>query len=166
MPHKRNPIGSENVTGLARVMRGYMLTAYENVSLWHERDISHSSAERIIIPDATTLLNYMLNRFTKIIKELTVFPEMMQQNMGHSLGLVFSQQVMLALIDQGLTREEAYEVVQPLAMEAWSSQSPFLPLLLASAKVGELLSPEEIQACFDPKYHLKYVDVVFDRLGL
>ena len=166
MPHKRNPIGSENVTGLARVMRGYMLTAYENVSLWHERDISHSSAERIIIPDATTLLNYMLNRFTKIIKELTVFPEMMQKNMDHSLGLVFSQQVMLALIDQGLTREEAYEVVQPLAMEAWSSQSPFLPLLLASAKVGELLSPEEIQACFDTKYHLKYVDVVFDRLGL
>jgi len=166
MPHKRNPIGSENVTGLARVMRGYMVTAYENVALWHERDISHSSAERVIIPDATILLNYLLNRFAKIINELTVFPEMMQKNMDHSLGLVFSQQVMLALIDQGLTREEAYGIVQPLAMEAWSTQSPFLPLLLASSKVGELLTPEEIQACFDTKYHLKYVDEIFDRLGL
>lgn len=102
MPHKRNPIGSENVTGLARVMRGYMVTAYENVALWHERDISHSSAERVIIPDATILLNYLLNRFAKIINELTVFPEMMQKNMDHSLGLVFSQQVMLALIDLSL----------------------------------------------------------------
>ncbi|NMB19540.1 MAG: adenylosuccinate lyase, partial [Firmicutes bacterium] len=166
MPHKRNPIGSENVTGLARVMRGYMVTAYENVALWHERDISHSSAERVIIPDATILLNYLLNRFAKIINELTVFPEMMQKNMDHSLGLVFSQQVMLALIDQGLTREEAYGIVQPLAMEAWSTQSPFLPLLLASSKVGEFLTPEEIQACFDTKYHLKYVDEIFDRLGL
>ena len=166
MPHKRNPIGSENITGLARVMRGYMLTAYENVALWHERDISHSSAERIIIPDATTLLNYMLNRLARIIKELTVFPEMMQKNMDYSLGLVFSQQVMLALIDKGLTREAAYGIVQPRAMEAWSSQSPFLPILLASAEVREYLSPEEVQACFDPKYHLKYVDVIFHRLGV
>jgi len=166
MPHKRNPIGSENVTGLARVMRGYMLTAYENVSLWHERDISHSSAERIIIPDATTLLNYMLNRFSKIMKELTVFPEMMQKNMDHSLGLVFSQQVMLALIDQGLTREEAYEVVQPLAMDAWSTQDSFLRLVQASTRVGELLSEEAIRACFDPRQHLKHVDLIFERLGL
>jgi adenylosuccinate lyase len=166
MPHKRNPIGSENVTGLARVMRGYMLTAYENVSLWHERDISHSSAERIIIPAATTLLNYMLNRFTKIMKELTVFPEMMQKNMDHSLGLVFSQQVMLALIDQGLTREEAYEVVQPLAMDAWSTQDSFLLLVQASTRVGELLSEEAIRACFDPRQHLKHVDLIFERLGL
>jgi adenylosuccinate lyase len=166
MPHKRNPIGSENITGLARVMRGYMVTAYENVSLWHERDISHSSAERIIIPDSTTLLNYMLNRFSKIIKELTVFPETMQKNMDHSLGLVFSQQVMLALINQGVTREEAYEIVQPLAMDAWSTQSPFLELVLASTRVGELLSEEAIKSCFDYNYHVKYVDVIFKRLKL
>ena len=166
MPHKRNPIGSENITGLARVMRGYMVTAYENVSLWHERDISHSSAERIIIPDSTTLLNYMLNRFSKIIRELTVFPETMQKNMDHSLGLVFSQQVMLALINQGVTREEAYEIVQPLAMDAWSTQSPFLELVLASTRVGELLSEEAIKSCFDYNYHVKYVDVIFKRLKL
>ena len=166
MPHKRNPIGSENVTGLARVMRGYMMTAYENVSLWHERDISHSSAERIIIPDATTLLNYMLNRFAKIIKELTVFPEMMEKNMDHSLGLVFSQQVMLALIDQGLTREEAYEIVQPLAMDAWRTKDSFLQFVLASTMVRKFLSEEVIKACFDYKYHVKYVDVIFQRLGL
>ena len=166
MPHKRNPIGSENITGLARVMRGYMVTAYENVSLWHERDISHSSVERIILPDSTTLLNYMLNRFSKIIKELTVFPETMQKNMDHSLGLVFSQQVMLALINQGVTREEAYEIVQPLAMDAWSTQSPFLELVLASTRVGELLSEEAIKSCFDYNYHVKYVDVIFKRLKL
>lgn len=166
MPHKRNPIGSENITGLARVMRGYMMTSYENVALWHERDISHSSAERITIPDATILLNYMLNRFAKIIKELTVFPEMMQKNMDHSLGLVFSQQVMLALINQGLTREEAYEIVQPLAMDAWSTNSPFLQLVLASTIVREYLSEEAIKACFDYNYHVKYVDVIFKRLGL
>ncbi len=166
MPHKRNPIGSENITGLARVIRGYMLTAYENVTLWHERDISHSSAERIIIPDSTSLLNYMLNRFAKIVNELTVFPEMMKRNMDHSLGLVFSQQVMLALIDHGLTREEAYAIVQPLAMEAWSTQSSFVELVFASDKIKELLSPETTQACFDYNQHIKHVDLIFERLGL
>jgi adenylosuccinate lyase len=166
MPHKRNPIGSENVSGLARVMRGYMVSAYENVPLWHERDISHSSVERIIIPDATILLNYMLNRFSKIIEELTVFPEMMQRNMDRSLGLVFSQQVLLALIDQGLTREEAYGIVQPIAMEAWRTQSPLLDLLLASPEVRKFLSEEAVRACFDYNYHLKHVDMIFARLGL
>lgn len=166
MPHKRNPIGSENVSGLARVMRGYMVSAYENVPLWHERDISHSSVERIIVPDATILLNYMLNRFSKIIEELTVFPEMMQRNMDRSLGLVFSQQVLLALIDQGLTREEAYGIVQPIAMEAWRTQSPLLDLLLASPEVRKFLSEEAVRACFDYNYHLKHVDMIFARLGL
>ncbi|NLL41946.1 MAG: adenylosuccinate lyase [Firmicutes bacterium] len=166
MPHKRNPIGSENVSGLARVMRGYMVSACENVPLWHERDISHSSVERIIIPDATTLLNYMLNRFAKLIDELTVFPEMMRRNMDYSLGLVFSQQVMLALIDEGLTREEAYAIVQPIAMEAWAKQSPFLELLLASPQVREHLSDEGVRGCFDYNYHLKHVDMIFTRLGL
>lgn len=166
MPHKRNPIGSENMTGLSRVVRGYMATAYENVPLWHERDISHSSAERIIIPDSTTLINYMLNRFNRIVAELTVFPEMMKKNMDHSLGLIYSQQVMLALIDQGLAREEAYSIVQPLAMEAWSQQSSFKELVLASAEVRKLLTDADIAGCFDYNQHLKHVDLIFERLGL
>ncbi|HAB8775059.1 TPA_asm: adenylosuccinate lyase, partial [Listeria monocytogenes] len=115
MPHKRNPIGSENVTGLARVIRGHMVTAYENVPLWHERDISHSSAERIILPDSTILLDYILNRFGNIVKNLTVFPENMKRNMDRTLGLIYSQRVLLALIDKGLAREAAYDVVQPRA---------------------------------------------------
>lgn len=166
MPHKRNPIGSENMTGIARVMRGFMVTAYENVPLWHERDISHSSAERIIIPDATTLLNYMLNRFNKIIAELTVFPEMMKRNMDHSLGLIYSQQVLLALVDVGLSREEAYKMVQPLAMEAWEKQTSFKDLVQENPQVRSLLGPEVIQGCFDYNQHLKYVDLIFERVGL
>jgi adenylosuccinate lyase len=166
MPHKRNPIGSENMTGLARVIRGYMLTAYENVPLWHERDISHSSAERIIIPDATIALNYMLNRFGNIVKNLTVFPENMKRNMDRTLGLIYSQRVLLALIDKGLPREEAYDTVQPKAMEAWELQVPFRSLVEAEEKITSKLSPEEIADCFDYNYHLKHVDTIFDRLGL
>lgn len=166
MPHKRNPIGSENMTGLARVIRGHMVTAFENVALWHERDISHSSAERIIIPDATSLLNYMLNRFGRIVEQLTVFPEMMKNNMNRSLGLIYSQQVMLALIEQGLTREEAYGIVQPRAMEAWSKQVSFLDLVLNDVEIGKHLAPEAIKACFDYNQHLVCVDLIFERLGL
>lgn len=166
MPHKRNPIGSENMTGVARVMRGYMLTAYENVALWHERDISHSSAERIILPDATILMNYMLNRFRRIVEQLVVFPDMMKRNMDLSLGLIYSQQVMLALVDKGLSREEAYNIVQPLAMEAWEKQKSFLPIVLAASEVGNWLSPEEVKACFDYNRHLKHLDLIFSRLGL
>ncbi|EIJ79820.1 adenylosuccinate lyase [Bacillus methanolicus PB1] len=129
MPHKRNPIGSENMTGMARVIRGYMITAYENVALWHERDISHSSAERIILPDATIALNYMLNRFGNIVKNLTVYPENMKRNMDRTLGLIYSQRVLLALIDKGLSREEAYDTVQPKAMDAWEKQVPFRSLI-------------------------------------
>lgn len=135
MPHKRNPIGSENMTGMARVIRGYMLTAYENVPLWHERDISHSSAERIILPDATIALNYMLNRFGNIVKNLTVFPENMKRNMDRTLGLIYSQRVLLALIDTGMAREEAYDTVQPKAMEAWEKQVPFRQLVEAEEKL-------------------------------
>jgi len=166
MPHKRNPIGSENMTGMARVIRGYMLTAYENVPLWHERDISHSSAERIIIPDATIALNYMLNRFGNIVKNLTVFPENMKRNMDRTLGLIYSQRVLLALIDKGLVREEAYDTVQPKAMEAWETQVPFRTLIEADEKITSKLSAEEIADCFDYNYHLKNVDFIFDRLGL
>src|SRR5699024_3973889 len=119
MPHKRNPVSSENMSGMARVVRGYMMTAYENVSLWHERDISHSSAERIILPDSTIAVDYMLNRFKKIVKNLTVFPENMARNMEKTYGFIFSQHVLLTLIDKGMSREDAYSVVQPLAMQAW-----------------------------------------------
>ncbi|MET3696591.1 adenylosuccinate lyase [Bacillus oleivorans] len=166
MPHKRNPIGSENMTGMARVIRGYMMTAYENVPLWHERDISHSSAERIILPDATIALNYMLNRFGNIVKNLTVFPENMKRNMERTLGLIYSQRVLLALIDKGLPREEAYDTVQPLAMEAWEKQVPFKGLVQASEAIQSKLSQTEIDDCFDYSYHLKHVDTIFDRLGL
>lgn len=166
MPHKRNPIGSENMTGLARVIRGYMLTAYENVPLWHERDISHSSAERIIIPDATIALNYMLNRFGNIVKNLTVFPENMKRNMERTHGLIYSQRVLLALIDKGLAREEAYDTVQPKTMESWETQVPFRTLIEAEEKITSKLSAEEIADCFDYNYHLKNVDTIFDRLGL
>ncbi|MBC1478766.1 adenylosuccinate lyase [Listeria welshimeri] len=166
MPHKRNPIGSENVTGLARVIRGHMVTAYENVPLWHERDISHSSAERIILPDSTILLDYILNRFGNIVKNLTVFPENMKRNMDRTLGLIYSQRVLLALIDKGLAREAAYDVVQPRAMEAWEKQVPFRELVEQDTTITENLSREEIEDCFDYNYHLKNVDLIFDRLGL
>ncbi|AYV69243.1 adenylosuccinate lyase [Niallia circulans] len=166
MPHKRNPIGSENMAGLARVIRGYMLTAYENVPLWHERDISHSSAERIIIPDATIALNYMLNRFSNIVKNLTVFPENMKRNMDRTLGLIYSQRVLLALIDKGLTREEAYDTVQPRAMESWEKQVPFRELVDSDAVISSKLTKEEIDDCFDYHFHIKHVDTIFNRLGL
>ncbi|MBS2967537.1 adenylosuccinate lyase [Metabacillus sp. KIGAM252] len=166
MPHKRNPIGSENMTGLARVIRGYMMTAYENVPLWHERDISHSSAERIILPDATIALNYMLNRFGNIIKNLTVFPENMKRNMDRTLGLIYSQRVLLALIDSGMAREAAYDLVQPKAMEAWETQVHFRTLVEADPAVNERLTPAVIDDCFDYNYHLKNVDAIFNRLGL
>jgi adenylosuccinate lyase len=166
MPHKRNPIGSENMTGMARVIRGYMTTAYENVPLWHERDISHSSAERIILPDATIALNYMLNRFGNIVKNLTVYPENMKRNMDRTLGLIYSQRVLLALIDKGMSREEAYDTVQPRAMEAWEKQVQFRSLIEQDEKIAGLLSEAEIDDCFDYNYHIKHVDMIFERLGL
>jgi adenylosuccinate lyase len=153
MPHKRNPIGSENMVGMARLLRGYMMTAYENVSLWHERDISHSSAERVILPDGTITLNYMLNRFANIVKNLTVFPDNMKRNMGRTFGLIYSQRVLLALIDKGLAREEAYDTVQPLTAKAWE-------------EITAHLSKEELDDCFDYNYHLQHVDTIFERLGL
>ncbi|SDX96415.1 adenylosuccinate lyase [Evansella caseinilytica] len=166
MPHKRNPIGSENMTGLARVIRGHMLTAYENIALWHERDISHSSAERIILPDATILLNYMLNRFGNIVKNLTVFPENMKRNMDRTYGLIYSQRVLLTLIDKGLVRETAYDLVQPKAMEAWETATPFRSLVEADEQIMKHLSNEELDDCFDYQHHLKHVETIFDRLGL
>ncbi|MCQ6268574.1 adenylosuccinate lyase [Fictibacillus sp. WQ 8-8] len=166
MPHKRNPIGSENMTGLARVVRGYMMTAYENVPLWHERDISHSSAERIILPDATIALNYMLNRFGNIVKNLTVFPENMKRNMTRTYGLIYSQRVLLKLIDKGMSREAAYDIVQPKAMQAWEEGVQFKQLVQGEPRITEKLTPEDIEDCFDYSYHLQHVDTIFERLGL
>lgn len=166
MPHKRNPIGSENMTGLARVVRGHMMTAYENVSLWHERDISHSSAERIIVPDTTILIDYMLNRFGNIVKNLTVFPENMIRNMNATFGLIYSQHVMLKLIDKGMTREEAYDLVQPKTAYSWDNQTDFRPLLEADEKVMSVLTKEDLDEAFDYNYHLKNVDTIFERVGL
>ncbi len=166
MPHKRNPIGSENVTGLARVIRGHMITAYDNVVLWHERDISHSSAERIILPDSTILLDYILNRFGIIMKELTVYPENMKRNMKATYGLIYSQRVLLKLIDKGMSREKAYDVVQPKTAISWESQIPFRDLIEGDTEIMSLLTLEELDDAFDYHYHLKNVDEIFNRVGL
>ncbi|GAB7387775.1 adenylosuccinate lyase [Bacillaceae bacterium] len=166
MPHKRNPVGAENISGLARLLRGYMMSAYENVPLWHERDISHSSVERVILPDATILLNYMLRRFAGIVENLAVFPENMKRNMERTYGLIYSQRVLLKLIDKGLSREQAYDTVQPRAMQAWEEQRPFREILAEDETVARTLSPEELEECFDFRYHLKHVDTIFRRLGL
>lgn len=166
MPHKRNPISSENVTGIARVIRGYTSTAYDNIPLWHERDISHSSAERIILPDATTLLNYQLNRFANVVEQLTVFPENMKDNMETTFGLIYSQRVMLQLIDKGLSREEAYDLVQPKTAQAWDEKKDFRSLLETDSKITSILTPNDLNDAFDYNYHIKHVDTIFDRVGL
>lgn len=166
MPHKRNPIGCENMTGLARVIRGYVMTAYENVTLWHERDISHSSAERVILPDATILLNYMLNRFSNIVKNLTVFPENMKRNMNATLGLIYSQRVLLKLIDKGLSREKAYDLVQPCTAISWDEQRQFREILEENEEIMSILTPEDLDNAFDYTYHLSGVDIIFNRVGL
>ncbi|MBM0867054.1 adenylosuccinate lyase [Staphylococcus auricularis] len=166
MPHKRNPIGSENITGISRVIRGYITTAYENVPLWHERDISHSSAERIMLPDVTIALNYALNRFSNIIERLTVFEDNMKENMNKTFGLIFSQRVLLALIDKGMAREEAYDTVQPKAMKSWETKTPFRTLIEEDSNITDLLSKSELDECFNPEHHLNQVDTIFQRAGL
>lgn len=166
MPHKRNPIGSENMTGMARVIRGHMVTAYENISLWHERDISHSSAERIILPNVTIGLDYMLHRFSNIVNNLTVYTDNMKRNIDCTHGVIFSQRILLALIDKGMSREEAYDIVQPKAMEAWKTGRHFKRLVEADNRIQSVLSQAEITACFDDTYHFKNVDVIFERIGL
>ncbi|WP_334329833.1 adenylosuccinate lyase [Companilactobacillus sp. HBUAS59699] len=166
MPHKRNPIGSENVTGLARVIRGHAFTALEDVPLWHERDISHSSAERVIIPDTTELLDYILTRFTKITKDLTVFPDKMMEDMNLTHGLIYSQRVMLKLVESGLSREQAYDIVQPKTAEVWDEKKDFRTLLEADSRVTDKLSKADIDDAFDYHWHLKHVDEIFKRVGL
>lgn len=166
MPHKRNPISSENISGCARVLRGYMVSAFENIPLWHERDISHSSAERIILPDATILLDYMLSRFAGVMERLVVFEDNMEANIWKTHGLVFSQRVLNKLIEKGVVREEAYDAVQPLAMQAWEAQKPFKPLVEGDEYITSWLSQEEIDDAFDLNHHTRNVDVIFERVGL
>ncbi|MFT8727566.1 MAG: adenylosuccinate lyase [Liquorilactobacillus ghanensis] len=166
MPHKRNPIGSENICGLARVIRGHMITAYEDVSLWHERDISHSSAERIILPDTTILLDYMLHRFGKILDTLTVFPENMKRNMGRTFGLIYSGRVLLKLIDKGMSREAAYDLIQPKTAQSWDEQVQFRPLLEKDPQITSRLSAADLDDAFDYHWHLRRVDEIFRRVGL
>jgi len=166
MPHKRNPVACEQVSGLARLLRSYAQAGLENVPLWHERDISHSSVERIVLPDATILLDYLLVRFRGILEGLQTYPDRMRQNMELTGGLIFSEAVLLALVDKGLSRDEAYRLVQRHAMKAWESREPFKPLLLADPEVRRHLSPAEIENCFDLGYHLRHLDEIFARVGL
>ncbi|EJY54883.1 adenylosuccinate lyase [Alicyclobacillus hesperidum URH17-3-68] len=165
MPHKRNPVSCEQISGLARVLRGYVIPALEDVPLWHERDISHSSVERVVLPDATILIDYLLNRMNRILSDLHVYPENMRRNMERTHGLVFSQRVLTTLIDKGMSREAAYDTVQPLAMQAWEESRSFKDLVLASEPIRAVLSQDEIEACFDPAWHIKHVDTIFHRFG-
>jgi adenylosuccinate lyase len=164
MPHKRNPVLSENLTGLSRVVRGYVTPALEDVALWHERDISHSSVERVIGPDATIALDFALTRLTAIVKDLVVYPERMRRNLDRLGGLIHSQRVLLALTEAGVPREEAYRIVQRNAKKVWDEGADFLEALLADKDVTKVLSPEEIRAQFDLGYHLKHVDTIFKRV--
>ena len=164
MPHKRNPVLSENLSGLARLIRGYAVSAMENIPLWHERDISHSSVERIIGPDATVLLDFMLNRAIGLIENLVVYPENMMRNLNQMRGLIFSQRVLLKLAEAGASREKAYSLVQRNAMKVWEEGKDFQEELLADAEVTSFLSADEIKEAFDLGYHLKHVDTIFTRV--
>ena len=166
MPHKRNPIGSENLCGMARVLRGQIVTAYEDVTLWHERDISHSSAERIILPDSTIAIDYMLDRFNRILTNLDVFPETMLKNMDKTYGLIYSQRLLLKLIDEaGLSREDAYDMVQKLTTKSWNEGISFRKLVEES-KIMDYLSEADVADAFDYHYHLRHVDEIFKKVGL
>jgi adenylosuccinate lyase len=166
MPHKRNPELCERVCGLARLIRGHSVTAMENVALWHERDISHSSNERVILPDACLALDYILDIFTGVMRGLQVYPENMKRNLEITQGLVFSQSVMLALVGKGLSRQKAYEITQRNAMQAWKTRTPFLKLLKADVAVMENFNVKELESIFDYRRFLKHVDTIFERLGL
>jgi adenylosuccinate lyase len=166
MPHKRNPELCERVCGLARLIRGHSVTAMENVALWHERDISHSSNERIILPDACLALDYILDIFSGVMRGLQVYPENMKRNLEITQGLVFSQSVMLAMVGKGMNRQKAYEITQRNAMKAWKTRTPFLKLLKADAEVMEHFNIKELEAIFDYRRFLKHVDTIYERLGL
>ena len=167
MPHKRNPIRSERLTGMARIVRGNAVAALENVALWHERDISHSSVERVILPDSCILTHFMLKEITGLVKNLLVYPENMKRNMNVYGGVIFSQRVLLTLVEKGMNREEAYQVVQGCAHQAWNkTDGDFRKLISQDETVTQTLSTEEIDACFDPNHHLKNLDEIYQRLGI
>lgn len=167
MPHKRNPISFENISGLSRVLRGYMMTSYEDIPLWHERDISHSSVERIIFPDATVLLDYMLNRMIGLLENLQVFEDRMLLNIELTQGVIFAQRVMNKLIDEkSYSREKAYDLIQPLAMIAWTQHRDFKTILKNEAQIKKILSDDEIESCFSLDFYLKHVDALYQRVGL
>ena len=164
MPHKRNPVLSENVTGLARMVRAYVTPALENVALWHERDISHSSVERYIGPDATVTLDFALARMAGIVGKLVVYPERMRENLDKTRGLVHSQRALLALTQKGVGREDAYRLVQKNAMRAWNGEGTLLDLLKADEEVSRALTAKELESLFDLEYHFKQVDTIFARV--
>lgn len=166
MPHKRNPISFENISGLSRLMRGYMISAFENIPLWHERDISHSSVERVIFPDATTLLDYLLVRMTGLLKNLKVDEQRMLENIQATHGVIFAQRVMNALIEKGFSREAAYDAVQPIAMMAWTTHTDFKTLLQRDQELMAKLDEAELDACFTMDYYLSTVDALYARIGL
>lgn len=167
MPHKRNPIRSERLTGMARIVRGYAVAALENVALWHERDISHSSVERMMFPDTCTLTHFMLKEITDLVKHLLVYPENMKRNMNVYGGVIFSQRVLLTLVEKGSSREDAYKIVQSCAHQAWNTpDGNFHDLICKDPQVTKLLSPPEIEACFAPEHHLKHLDEIYQRLGI
>ncbi|GGA42072.1 adenylosuccinate lyase [Okeania sp. KiyG1] len=167
MPHKRNPIRSERLTGMARIVRGHAVAALENVALWHERDISHSSVERVILPDACILTHFMIKETTNLVKNLLVYPENMKRNMNVYGGVIFSQRVLLALVEKGMIREDAYQIVQSCAHQAWNQPNGnFQDLICKNEEIKSRLSEAEIAACFDPKHHLKHLDDVYQRLGI
>ncbi len=167
MPHKRNPIRSERISGLARVLRSYTVAALENCALWHERDISHSSVERMMLPDCSVTLHFMLREMTEVVKGLGVYPENMARNMNVYGGVVFSQRVLLALVEAGMSREEAYRIVQRHAHAAWNSDGgDFRATLAADPEVSRLLSPEQLEACFATDLHRANLQVIWERLGI
>jgi adenylosuccinate lyase len=166
MPHKRNPELCERICGLARLVRGYALTSLENIALWHERDISHSSTERIILPGSCLTLDYCLNLFISVMTGLEVYPKKMKQNLDLTKGLIFSQRIMLALIDKGLSRQKAYELVQRNAMKAWERNKNFFTLLKADVEVTTVLPPDELELLFNEQYYLRFIDDIFKRIGL
>ncbi len=164
MPHKRNPVGSENICGLARLVKSYAQVSLENIALWHERDISHSSVERVIAPDSCILIDYMLNRARDILDGLVVYPERMMENLNRTHGLIYSQRVLLALVEKGVSRDDAYVMVQRNAMKAWNEDRNFQALLREDPEIGRYLDNTELMALFDISYHLKHVDTIFERV--
>ncbi len=166
MPHKRNPVSCEQVSGLARLVRSHSQVSMENIPLWHERDISHSSAERVIFPDSAILVDYLLYQLNRIVRDLHVYPRNMKRNLEKTGGLIYSQNVLLSLVEKGLSREEAYDLVQKYAMQAWEGERDFKDLLSADERVSSMLSPGELDSCFTPEKNLRFIPYIFKRLGL